>query len=240
MPSADEIAAVVQALGDLKDRCLLTGGTSIPFYCTERQDEAPRATRDVDVILHVHTRGDFQEIEELLRQRGFNHDHREDAPICRWLLHDIITVDVMPLDESVLGFTNPWYAAGWELSIPVQITPDCQWRMLSAPFVLAAKCVAYQSRGAGDPQSSHDLEDIIRLINARPALPREVAAAPTACQQFIVGFFGKLLRLSDLPFIIAGHLNGDPASQARLSLIRQRINWLADPTRIPVDQNRAQ
>jgi hypothetical protein len=111
MPGAEEIAAVALALGEVKTRCLLTGGASVPFYCTERQDEAPRPTRDVDVVLHVQARGDYRDIEDLLRQRGFRHDTSEGAPICRWILHDRIPVDVMPLDGAVLGFTNPWYAA---------------------------------------------------------------------------------------------------------------------------------
>ena len=240
MPSASEIAAVAQALGDLKERCLLTGGASIPYYCTERQDEAPRPTRDVDIVLHVRTRGDHQEIESLLGQRGFHPDTSDGAPICRKILHDRIPVDVMPLDGAVLGFTNPWYAAGWDLAIPVQITPTCAWRMLAPPFMLAAKAVAYASRGARDPQSSHDLEDIIRLINCRPALAREVASAPADCQRFVAGFAAGLQRFDDLPFLISGHLNGDSSSQARLPLIRQRLQWLADPSRLPVDPNRAQ
>ena len=240
MPSADDIAAVVQALGDLKDSCLLTGGASIPFYCTERLEELPRATRDVDVVVHVSARGDFQDIEDRLRQRGFSHDRREGAPICRWILHAAIgeiTVDLMPSDGSVLGFTNPWYEAGWSLAIPVQLTPACQWRMLSPPFVLAAKCVAYTSRGAGDPYSSHDFEDIIRLVNARPALPREVAAAPAACQGFLAGFFAQVLTNPDLAMIISGHLNGDPSSQARLPLVRSRLEQLAHPDRIPLESS---
>ncbi len=238
MPSADDIAAVAQALGDLKDRCLLTGGASIPFYCTERLEELPRATRDVDVILQVRTRGVFEEVENQLRQRGFSNDPREGAPICRWILRapvGEITVDIMPLDGSVLGFTNPWYEAGWDLSIPVQLTSACQWRMLSPPFVLAAKCVAYANRGAGDPQSSHDLEDIIRLVNARPTLPREVADAPVACQGFLAGFVADLLAHPDLATIISGHLNGDPSSQARLPLVHERLKQLAQPDRIPVE-----
>ena len=235
MPSAEEIAVVVQALGDLKDRCLLTGGASIPFYCTERIEESPRATRDVDVVLHVTTSGDFYELENVLRARGFANDRREGAPICRWLLRGAITVDIMPLDGSVLGFTNPWYEAGWAHAIPVQLTPTCQWRMLSPPFMLAAKCVAYRSRGAADPQSSHDLEDIIRLTNARPVLPREVTDAPIDCQQFIAGFFAELLTHPDLATIISGHLNGDPSSQSRMSLVRDRLQQFARPDRIPVE-----
>ncbi|MBA3586029.1 MAG: SAM-dependent DNA methyltransferase [Chloroflexi bacterium] len=107
--------------------------------------------------------------------------------------------------------------------------------MLSPPFVLAAKCVAHANRGAGDPQSSHDLEDIIRLVNARPALLREVADAPAACQHFVAGFVADLLIHPDLATIISGHLNGDPSSQARLPLVRDRLQQLAHPDRIPVE-----
>jgi hypothetical protein len=233
MLGTDDIARVAWALGNLKDRCLLTGGASIPFYCIERHDEAPRPTRDVDVVLQVRTHSEYQEIETLLRQRGFRHDVSAGAPICRWVVDGSILVDVMPLDGAVLGFTNPWYAAGWDHAIPVRISADCDWRMLSAPFALAAKCVAFLHRGARDPQSSHDLEDIIRLIDGRPPLPQEVAAAPATCRHFVAGWVRDLLQLADLPFVLSGHLNGDRSSQARIPLIRQRLLWLADPSQVP-------
>ncbi len=233
MPSREEIAEVVRALGNLSDRCLLTGGSSIPFYCTERADEAPRVTRDVDVVLHVHTRGDMNDIEELLRQRGFRNDSSDGAPLCRWVLHGRTLVDIMPLDASVLGFSNPWYAAGWDLAIPVAITESCTWRILSAPYLLAAKTEAYRNRGAQHPQSSHDLEDILRIINGRPSLAAEVASSPQDCRGFLGRFFQELLGLPDLTFIISGHLNGDRSSQARIPMIRQRMPALIPRTSSP-------
>lgn len=32
----------------------------------------------------------------------------EGAPLCRWVQHEM-TLDLMPLDETILGFSNRWY-----------------------------------------------------------------------------------------------------------------------------------
>lgn len=42
---------------------------------------------------------------ERLRALGFREDQREGAPLCRWLVEDLV-VDVMPARERVLGFTT--------------------------------------------------------------------------------------------------------------------------------------
>ncbi len=45
MPDHAAIETVAHALGDLKDRCLLTGGISIPFYLTEYAATGPDLLR---------------------------------------------------------------------------------------------------------------------------------------------------------------------------------------------------
>ncbi|HEY2471515.1 MAG TPA: hypothetical protein VGI45_27245 [Terracidiphilus sp.] len=45
---------------------------------------------------------------ERLRTIGFKQDSREGAPLCQWT-HGALTLDVMPLDSRVLGFSNRWY-----------------------------------------------------------------------------------------------------------------------------------
>jgi len=83
MAKFTDIEMVVVALGDLKNRCLLTGGIAIPFYLTEQLEEPPRVTVDIDVALDVHTTAEFHEIETVLRKSGFINDRSEGAPICR-------------------------------------------------------------------------------------------------------------------------------------------------------------
>ena len=50
----------------------------------------------------------YAEFSERLRKLGFQEDAREGAPLCRWR-QQTTTLDVMPLDEEILGFSNTWY-----------------------------------------------------------------------------------------------------------------------------------
>ncbi len=45
---------------------------------------------------------------ERLHKLGFTEDLSEAAPICRWQ-HGQIKLDLMPLDETILGFSNRWH-----------------------------------------------------------------------------------------------------------------------------------
>jgi hypothetical protein len=50
----------------------------------------------------------YHDIEKDLRLLGFTEDLREGAPICWWRVAGV-TLDVMPTDKSILGFSNEWY-----------------------------------------------------------------------------------------------------------------------------------
>lgn len=180
-----EIEAVAIALGTLKSRCFLTGGASIPFYITDALEELPRVTLDIDVVVEISSAQEFRnEIEVKLRSQGFVNDMSEGAPICRWTLGSI-TVDIMPTDESILGFTNSWHREGASTLMPVKVSRHCNWRILSPPYALAAKCEAFTNRGAADPGSSSDLEDIVTLVNGRPSLLEEVQSAAPNCKGYL-------------------------------------------------------
>ena len=55
----------------------------------------------------------MKSFSERLRALGFREDISEGAPRCRWLI-DGMELDVMPVDEKVLGFTNRWYRAAMD------------------------------------------------------------------------------------------------------------------------------
>lgn len=67
-----------------------------------------RPTQDVDAIVDVTSYAKYAALSERLRELGLTEDTTEDAPLCRWRYRDLI-VDVMPIDEEVLGFSNRWY-----------------------------------------------------------------------------------------------------------------------------------
>jgi len=92
---------------------------------------------------------------------GLQEDTGEEAPLCRWVHHGT-TLDVMPPDESILGFSNRWYRAAMESSVTEKLSDDLEIRIVTGPFFIATKLEASKGRGKGDFFGSHDLEDLIR------------------------------------------------------------------------------
>ena len=53
---------------------------------------------------------------ERLRTLGFSEDASEGAPVCRRVQRNAV-LDVMPLDEKILGFSNQWYRAAMDSAV---------------------------------------------------------------------------------------------------------------------------
>src|ERR1700676_3354505 len=91
-------------------------------------------------------------------------DTSEGAPLCRWV-HQHTILDVMPLDEKILGFSNRWYKAAMKSSTTKRISPDLEIRMVTGPFFIATKLEAFRGRGKGDFLGSRDLEDLVSVVD---------------------------------------------------------------------------
>jgi hypothetical protein len=86
---------------------------------------------------------------------------------------------------------------------------------------------AFRDRGQGDFLVSHDLEDIVTVVDGRPSLADEIHAAPTDLRTYLRQHFQGLTNSSDFLDALAGHLPGDRASQARLPELIRRLRALA-------------
>jgi hypothetical protein len=117
--------------------------------------------------VEIASRGDYYRLSESLRDLDFTEDASEDAPVCRWLI-DGIAVDVMPTDEEILGFSNQWYPQALRLATTMEIAEKMAIRVVTGPYFLATKIEAFYSRGKGDFIASHDMEDIVTLLDGRP------------------------------------------------------------------------
>jgi hypothetical protein len=69
--------------------------------------------------------------------------------VCRWVQQSVI-LDVMPLDEHLLGFSNRWYRAAMEAAVIHRISADLDIRVVTAPYFLATKFEAFRRRGQVD------------------------------------------------------------------------------------------
>ena len=96
--------------------------------------------------------------------------------------------------------------------------------MVTAPYFFATKLAAFESRGGGDYLASHDLEDVIAVLDGRPEITEEIAGADQVLRNHLAQRFAELLRDPDFESALPGHLPGDTASQARVPLILARIS----------------
>ena len=158
------IRHVAERLGDLRERVVFLGGATTTLLITDAAAPDVRATLDVDVIVEIGSGPDYYRLGESLREIGFKEDASEGAPLCRWLI-DGIRVDIMPTDERILGFSNRWYVSALHHAIRTDIGGGMPIRLVTAPFFLATKLEAFYGRGQGDFLASHDLEDLISVLD---------------------------------------------------------------------------
>lgn len=170
------LLAVAQALGPLRERVVFVGGAVVNLYSTTpTKSPEPRITEDVDCIVEVAPRTAFYQLEDKLRTLGFVNDVASGV-ICRWNYQGL-TVDIMPTDPTILGFGNPWYAAGFAQAMRYTLPDMTSIRVLSPVYFLCTKLVALRDRGWADLRVSQDLEDIVHLVDNRAELAAELAQA---------------------------------------------------------------
>ena len=211
------------ALGDLCEQVVFVGGAVAGLLVTDPLADSVRATRDVDAVVNT-SRARFHEIEAQVAQRGFERDVRSDV-ICRWL-HSAsgVAFDLMPVQPEVLGFTNRWYPYAVETAERVELGEGARIRLVSAVAFVATKLEAFASRGHGDFLSSHDLEDVLNIVDGREELMGEIADAPIEVREAVAGIFRRLLSNADFVNVFPGLM----AEPARAPLVWARLKMLCD------------
>lgn len=230
-PNLFILETVVAALGDLTERVVFVGGCAVALLLTEDRADPIRPTEDVDLVVQAITTHEYHQFEQKLRERGFSNDLRTGAPICRWVCRKVV-VDVMPTHDVVLGFSNRWYPFAFQSAQVFALQSGNVIRLISAPPFIATKLEAFAGRGmdstgALDFMGSHDLEDIISVIDRRPELLDECKVEPELLRRYLGQKFSELLSSVDFRSTLAGHLSGDSASQARLGALEGKLLALA-------------
>lgn len=225
MLNPELLTKVAQKLDPLGLNYAFVGGSIVEFLL-DRPDLSPmRPTDDLDVIVEVMADRRYSDLEALLRQAGFEHDMTQGAPRCRWRLDGLI-VDVMPTEGSLLGLNTAWFTEALATAKPHRIL-GVDVPLISAVAFLATKLAAFGDRGDGDYYGSHDLEDIITVIDGRAAIVGEISEAAPDLRAYLVGRIKALLAEVAFQDALAGHLPSDGASQARLPLLRKRLGSIA-------------
>ena len=225
-PNLAMLELVVNALGDLCESLVFLGGCATSLLVTVQRAKQIRVTEDVDVVAKAATIHEYHAVEAQLRARGFKQDGSPGAPICRWVGAGT-TLDVMPSEPGILSFDNRWYSLAVKTAQDVRLPSGRIIKLVTAPVFIATKIDAMRDRSAGDYLSSHDLEDIVTVVDGRPSLSDEMSSVPAELRAYIKKQLGSLLSSSSFMDALQGHLPGDAASQARLPELIRRLRSLA-------------
>jgi hypothetical protein len=199
-PNVELLARVATALGDLRERVTFVGGCATALLITDPAAAPVRVTQDVDAIVAVVSLADYHRIGGALRERGFAQTLEEGEPPYRWTYAGL-KLDLMPTDAGILGFSNRWYDALLRSAVMMVI-------------------------GGGDYLSSHDLEDVLSVVDGRAELVAELGQALPELRTFVAQTFARLLGDEGFDNALPGLvIDGSPA--VRTPVVRERLRAIA-------------
>lgn len=100
-------------------------------------------------------------------------------------------------------------------------------RVIQAPVFIGTKLEAFHGRGAGDYLFSHDLGDILSVVDGRESLIEECRQAPQPLRAYLAAQFTALLADRRFLNALPGHLPGDAISQDRLPDLQAKMLQIA-------------
>ncbi len=221
-PNLALLHAMALALGPLRERLVLVGGCTTGLLLTNPAAAGVRPTKDVDAIVEVASLAGYHALGPLLADRGFVQTMADNTPPFRWFWNRL-QLDLVPVDAHVLGFANRWYRPGFAAAVSTALAGGVSLRHLDAPHFLATKFEAYNDRGGHDIYLSHDLEDIVTVIDGRAELVDELQRAEHALRDHVAEQARALLAHPELPNALPGIV----AQPVRAGIVLERLQRIA-------------
>lgn len=216
------IKGVHSAMEELKETIAFVGGATVSLYADRPEQADVRPTNDIDVLIEIGSYGEYVRIQEKLASIGFNVD-QEAKVTCRYKYQGL-TVDVMPTDEAVLGFSNKWYKEGFLNLTTYQINETTAVNIFTAPYFIASKLEAFKGRGNNDGRTSQDFEDIVFVLDNRKTIWQEISACGQELKYYLKEEWNSLLNNRNIEEWLSAHLEyKTAAARARLIMTEMKI-----------------
>jgi hypothetical protein len=214
-----ELAA--RRLGNLNEDVVYLGGCSTAIFINDPFSLDVRATIDVDCIVDVVSLMEYYKFENRLKEKGFKKSLVDEIYVR--FHHEEIILDVMPTDQKILGFGNPWFKEALNHAINHEIADGLVIKSVTAPYFLITKFEAFKSRGNNDLLWSHDYEDIISVIAGRTNIVEEVMLASVELRRNLKKEFQCLLQNDQFEQTLPGHVHDGPTTMQRVQVVKDRI-----------------
>lgn len=216
-PNLEVLERTAQALVPILPEVVFVGGTLTGLLIDDPGAQPARVTRDVDVVAQLAGSSGYLWVEKAMKELGFHPDRSEGAPTCRWVKADLV-VDLMGIEGSLFGEANPWYAAGFVGRKAYRLpTSGLEIAILPAPVFLLTKWEAFKGRGQGRFTESHDIEDLLAVLDGCRYLQAEVDTATVQIRQGLQDMAQSLLESEEFVFYTLQSL-GDRADRVRALL----------------------
>ena len=209
------------------------GGCVTDLYITDKLGVLSSNTKDVDVLIEVIGQSNYYKLEKKLRKLGLK-NKADNEVICSWLLETDgteLTLDIIPTDENILGFSNIWHSEAIKNYKIEKIDDEIEIKITTAPIFIAIKIAAFLSRGNQDYFLSKDIEDIVVLLNGRKEIADEVQHASNEIKSYLAEQFNIMIKSEDFLDALNGHMceyNDNNIIQYRTNNVKSRIKLIID------------
>ncbi len=216
------VAEIAAALAEVKEHMVFVGGAVVSLYTDDPAADEIRPTKDVDLTLKIINLSHWEKLQDKLLKLNFSPDPFGQS-ICSSYKYKDISVDIMASEDGPLGSANRWYKIGFE-NLWKTMAKNEEISILSAPCFLATKFEAFNSRGS-DYRTSHDIEDIVYIIDNRTSIVEEVKFCDTRIKSFLVAEIQKIKTKGLLIEVLLSHIH-PLIIEERIPLIEEKINQI--------------
>jgi len=215
------VTEVAKALQGIKETMVFVGGAVISIYTDDPAADEIRPTKDIDLTVHIVNLSHWQKVQEQLAQLGFHPDPFGNS-ICSYTYKDR-AIDIMATEDGPLGPANKWFKIGFQNLWSMQ-AKNQEIKVLSAPCYLATKFEAFNNRGQ-DYRSSHDIEDIIYILDNRIHIVQEISNDNSLIIEFLKEQLTLMRRKDILSETLVAHIH--PLMLAdRMPIVEEKITQI--------------
>ncbi|MGD9818135.1 MAG: hypothetical protein AB7V04_05465 [Desulfomonilaceae bacterium] len=204
-PNLENLRIVANSPKELREKAVFVGGAIVNLLITDPASPEVRMSTDVDVVFEIVFPSGYEKLANRLRELGFREDMSKDYPlICQWTVQGV-SVDIMPTDNRILGFSNEWYMEAINTAQWFDISGELNIRVISAPCFIMTKLAAFNNRGRKNFLDIRDMEDIVAILDGRPEIVQEVKTSNSMLRAAIMENFRILFQDEDFIDSIPGH-----------------------------------
>lgn len=215
------VAQVAEALKELKEKMIFVGGAVVSLYTDDAAADEIRTTGDIDMTINLMNFSNWNDMQEQLANLGFHPDPMGHA-ICSYKYQNI-PIDIMPAADGPLGPANKWYQWGFDNLQLVKVKEE-EIQILPAPCFLATKFAAFNDRG-NDYRTSHDIEDIIYVLDNRLNIVQEIEETHQEIRRFIQDELNKIKNIGMLDEVLISHIHPLMMDE-RLPIVQEKITQI--------------